>query len=58
MRESKIRFPHYWIELPSDIPVIALRSILKATGWRIRWNNTLQDCTGRKGFIEVYHATH
>ena len=36
MREIKVRFPHYWIELPADLPVISLRQIIKRTGWRIR----------------------
>ncbi len=41
MREIKIHFPHYWIEIPADIPVIALLPILQRTGWRIRWNHPL-----------------
>ena len=41
MREIRVKFPHYWIELPADLPVIAMLPILQHTGWRIRWNHQL-----------------
>ena len=55
--EIKIRFGHYWIDLFADTPVSALAQFLAGTRLKIRWNNTLQDCTGRKGFVEVYRTT-
>ena len=56
--EIKIRFGHYWIELFADTPVSMLAELLVGTRLRIRWNNQLADCTGRKGFVEVYRATN
>ena len=38
MREIKIRFPHYWIELPYDLPLIDLARALAKTRLRLRWN--------------------
>lgn len=51
----KIRFGHYWIELFSSLHIDALKKALAETRMKIRWNSQLQDCTGRKGFLEVYH---
>ena len=58
MRELKIRTPHYWIELPYDLPVIDLARLLAKTRLRLRWNNRIQDCTGKRGFVELRRATY
>jgi hypothetical protein len=52
--EIKIRFGHYWVEIFADTPVSALARMLAGTTLKIRWNNRIKDCTGRKGFVEVY----
>lgn len=54
MREIKVRFGRYWVEMPADSPVSALSPLIAGTRLRIRWNNRISDCTGRKGFVEVY----
>jgi len=38
MRNIQIRFPHYWIELPYDLPVIELARALAHTRLRLTWN--------------------
>ena len=38
MKEIKVRFPHYWIELPYDLPLIDLARALAKTRLRLRWN--------------------
>jgi len=38
MRDIKIKFPHYWIELPYDLPLIELARALAQTRLRLRWN--------------------
>ena len=55
MREIKIRTPHYWMELPADLPVIDLARLLAKTKLRLRWNNRIKDCTGKRGFVELHH---
>ena len=55
MREIKIRTPHYWLELPADLPVINLARLLAKTKLRLRWNNRIKDCTGKRGFVELHH---
>lgn len=56
MREIKIRFGCCWVEILADLSVIELAQFLAGVQLKIRWNNTLQDCTGQKGFIEVYRT--
>ena len=58
MREIKIRFGQCWTKVFANTPIAALAELLAITQMKIRWNNTLQDCTGRKGFVEVYRTTH
>lgn len=41
MREIRVKFPNYWIELPADLPVIAMCHIFRYVGWRVRWNHKL-----------------
>lgn len=53
--EIKIRTPHYWIELPADLPVIELARLFEKTRLRLRWNNRVKDCTGKRGFVELHH---
>ena len=48
--EIKVKFPHYWIEIPSATPVSELAKILAKTKLKIRWNQS--------GFIEVYPTPH
>ena len=56
MCEIKVKFPHYWIEIPSATPVSELAKILAKTKLKIRWN---QKCHfGKRGFIEVYPTPH
>ena len=38
MREIKVRFPHDWIELPYDLPLIDLACALAHTRLRLCWN--------------------
>lgn len=38
MKEIKVRFPHYWIELPYDLPLIELARVLAKTRLRLIWN--------------------
>jgi hypothetical protein len=38
MKEIKVRFPHYWIELPHDLPLIELARALARTRLRLTWN--------------------
>ena len=38
MREIKVRFPHDWIELPYDLPLIELARVLAHTRLRLCWN--------------------
>ena len=38
MREVRIRFPYYWIELPYDLPLIELAHVLARTRLRLCWN--------------------
>ena len=38
MREIKVRFPHDWIELPYDLPLIDLARVLAHTRLRLCWN--------------------
>ena len=38
MKEIKVRFPHYWIELPYNLPLIELARVLAKTRLRLRWN--------------------
>lgn len=57
MREIKVRSPIYWHEIPANTPIVALATLLKNTRLRMRWNNRLKDCTGRRGFIELYLPT-
>jgi hypothetical protein len=38
MKEIKVRFPHYWIELPYDLPLIELARALAHTRLRLTWN--------------------
>jgi hypothetical protein len=38
MKEIEVRFPHYWIELPYDLPLIDLARALAKTRLRLRWN--------------------
>jgi len=38
IREIKVRFPHYWIEIPYDLPLIELARALAHTRLRLRWN--------------------
>ena len=38
MKEIKVRFPHYWIELPYDLPLIELARALAHTRLRLCWN--------------------
>jgi hypothetical protein len=38
MREIKVRFPHDWIELPYDLPLIDLARTLARTRLRLFWN--------------------
>ena len=38
MKEIKVRFPHYWIELPYDLPLIELARALARTRLRLIWN--------------------
>ena len=38
MKEIKVRFPHYWIELPYDLPLIDLARALEGTRLRLAWN--------------------
>lgn len=38
MREIKVRFPHDWIELPYDLPLIDLARALAHTRLRLCWN--------------------
>ena len=53
MCETKVKFPHYWIEIPSATPISELAKILAKTKLRIRWNQ--KSYFGKRGFIEVYH---
>lgn len=55
MHEIKIRTPRYWIELPAGTPIIEIANLLKDTRLRLRWNNRIKDCTGRRGFVELHH---
>ena len=55
MREVKIRAPNYWLDLPSNTPIIELAKLLEKTRLRLRWNNKVKDCTGRRGFVELHH---
>lgn len=38
MKEIKVRFPHYWIDLPYDLPLIELAKILAHTRLCLRWD--------------------
>ena len=39
MKEIKVRFPHYWVELPYNLPLIDFAHFLAAhTCLRLRWN--------------------
>lgn len=38
MKEIKVRFPHYWIELPYDLPLVDLARALARTRLRLIWN--------------------
>ena len=55
MREIKVKSPHYWVELPANLPLIELARVLAHTRLRLRWNNRIQDCTGKRGFVELHH---
>ena len=37
-RAVKIRFPHYWIELPHDLPISALARALSHTRLNLAWD--------------------
>lgn len=38
MKDIKVRFPHYWIELPYDLPLIELARVLARSRLRLCWN--------------------
>ena len=40
MKEIKVKFPHYSIELPYDLPLIELARALAHTRLRLTWNIT------------------
>lgn len=38
MKQVKLRFPHYWVELPADTRLADLAQALTHTRLRLRWN--------------------
>lgn len=38
MKMIKVKFPHYWIELPADLELIELAKALKTGGLKLIWS--------------------